>query len=153
ISELYGVKGYFNVLIVPHFAPHDKENVVDVTSKITENELYYVHRIAFKGNTTTKDKVIHRQMRIAEADLFTTARLKLSLFRIYQLGYFKEPQPKIEPSPQDPTKLDITIDLEEQGKNDIRVGGGVSGVEGFFGTFAFSTRNLFGTGNSLSADV
>jgi outer membrane protein insertion porin family len=153
ISELYGVKGYFNVLIVPHFSPHDKENVVDVTYKITENELYYVHRIAFQGNTNTKDKVIRRQMRIAEGDLFNTERFKRSLFRIYQLGYFKEPQPKIEPSKEDPTKLDITIDLQEEGKNDIRVGGGISGVEGFFGTFAFSTRNLFGSGNSLTVDI
>lgn len=153
MSDIYGIKGYFNVVVVPRFQDTDQPDVVNVVYKITENDTFYLHRLSFKGNTATKDKVIRRQVRMAEGDLFNTALFRRGLFRIYQLGYFDEPKPKIEESPEDPTKLDVTIDLQEQGRNDIRFGGGVSGVEGFFGTLAFSTRNLFGTGNSLTLDL
>jgi outer membrane protein insertion porin family len=152
MGEVYGVKGYFNAFVAPRALPNEEAKTVDIIYDITENDIYHVHRINFTGNTTTKDKVIRRQMSIQEQQVFNTALFERSLMRIYQLGYFAPPEPHVEPSTEDPTGLDITIAVEEQARNDVRFGGGVSGVEGAFFTFAFSTRNLFGTGNSLTVD-
>jgi outer membrane protein insertion porin family len=153
IGEEYGTKGYFQAFINPIFQKDREKKTVAITLDIDERDRYYLNRVEFTGNTTTKDKVIRRQMKIREGDLFDTRKFRRSLYKIYQLGYFGPPNPKVEPSPEDPTKLNVTINLEEKGKNDIRFGGGVSGVEGAFFTLAFATRNLLGTGMVLDTEV
>ncbi|MFC2171974.1 outer membrane protein assembly factor BamA [Acidobacteriota bacterium] len=154
IEEKYGEKGYINASPNPVITENeDGSQTVDVTLDIVEGEQVRVNRIEFKGNTTTKDKVIRRQLRIQEGEVFNTRLFRRSLLRIYQTGFFGPPNPRVEMVKDDPSLIDLTIELEEQGKNDIRFGGGVSGVEGFFGTFAFSTRNFLGTGNSLTIDI
>ena len=55
-----------------------------------EGEQYFVNRITFLGNTTTRDNVIRREMRLLENGVFNTEALKFSVKRINQLGYFKQ---------------------------------------------------------------
>ena len=63
--------------------------VVDVTMRIEEGKQYFVNRITFVGNTTTRDNVIRREMRLYEDGVFNTEALKYSVKRLNQLGYFK----------------------------------------------------------------
>ena len=55
-----------------------------------EGQQYFVNRITFTGNTTTRDNVIRREMRLVEGGVFNTEALKYSVRRLNQLGYFKE---------------------------------------------------------------
>ena len=71
-------------------AETSKPPVVDVTMQITEGPQYFVNRITFTGNTTTRDNVIRREMRLIEGNVFDTEALKYSVRRLNQLGYFKE---------------------------------------------------------------
>ena len=64
--------------------------IVDVTMHMQEGEQYFVNRITFIGNTTTRDNVIRREMRLVENGVFNTEALKYSVKRINQLGYFKQ---------------------------------------------------------------
>src|SRR5687768_4512634 len=64
--------------------------VVDITVQMNEGPQYFVNRIVFTGNTTTRDNVIRREMRLVEGNVFDTEALKYSVRRLNQLGYFTE---------------------------------------------------------------
>ena len=57
--------------------------------RMQEGKQYFVNRITFVGNTTTRDNVIRREMRLVENGVFNTEALKYSIRRLNQLGYFK----------------------------------------------------------------
>ncbi|HOC17295.1 MAG TPA: POTRA domain-containing protein [Vicinamibacterales bacterium] len=72
----------------PERAPSG-EPLVDVTMRLQEGKQYFVNRITFVGNTTTRDNVVRRELRLFENGVFNTEALKYSIKRINQLGYFK----------------------------------------------------------------
>ena len=47
--------------------------------RVQEGKQYFVNRITFTGNTTTRDNVIRREMRLVEAGVFNTEALKYSV--------------------------------------------------------------------------
>ena len=89
LRDAYGAQGYFQWTGRPERKPDAKRKVVDVTLAMDEDKKYYVGKIVFTGNTTTRDKVIRREVFLNEGDVFNTEALKLSIRRINQLGYFK----------------------------------------------------------------
>ena len=62
---------------------------MNITMRLEEGKQYFVNRIIFLGNTTTRDNVIRREIRLFEGDVFNTEALKYSVRRLNQLGYFK----------------------------------------------------------------
>ena len=71
----------------PEFVPEGDK--VNVTIRINEGKQYFINRITFEGNTTTRDSVIRRELRLYENSVFNTEALKYSVKRLNQLGYFK----------------------------------------------------------------
>ena len=144
----------------PIHAP-DGAPYADVTMKINEGEQYFVNRITFAGNTTTRDNVIRRELRLLEQGVFNTEALKQSVRRINQLGYFKTIEEeeqndkivKIEKTPGEKNKVDVTLNFEEQNRNQLTFGAGVSQFEGFFGQLSFQTSNFLGRGESATFAV
>src|SRR5258708_22500307 len=65
----------------------DATPIVDVTMRMQEGQQFFVNRITFVGNTTTRDNVIRREMRLVEDGVFNTEALKVSVKRLNQLGY------------------------------------------------------------------
>ena len=174
--ELYGQVGYWEFTGYPDLKPRnmpdpDKANdplaieaakkqpaIVDVTMKMQEGEQYFVNRITFKGNTTTRDNVIRREIRLLENGVFNTEALKFSVKRINQLGYFKQIEEgsdvvKVEKTPGEKNKVDVTLKFEEQNRNQLTFGAGVSQYEGFFGQLAFQTSNFMGRGETATFSV
>jgi outer membrane protein insertion porin family len=174
--ELYGTVGYWEFTGYPDLKPRNipdptKANdpvaveeakkqpaIVDVTMKMQEGEQYFVNRITFQGNTTTRDNVIRREIRLLENGVFNTEALKFSVKRINQLGYFKQIEEgsdvvKVEKTPGEKNKVDVTLKFEEQNRNQLTFGAGVSQYEGFFGQLAFQTSNFMGRGESATFSV
>ncbi len=174
--ELYGTVGYWEFTGYPDLKPRNipdptKANdpaaveeakkqpaIVDVTMKMQEGEQYFVNRITFQGNTTTRDNVIRREIRLLENGVFNTEALKFSVKRINQLGYFKQIEEgsdvvKVEKTPGEKNKVDVTLKFEEQNRNQLTFGAGVSQYEGFFGQLAFQTSNFLGRGESATFSV
>ncbi len=151
LRELYGSRGYVQFTGFPIKKPVAESDVVDVTINLNEDKQYFVNRIEFKGNTTTRDKVIRREMWLNEQDVMNMELLKMSIRRINQLGYFQPiEEPEIQPVANTDNKLDITLRLAEQNRNQFTFGGGVSGLEGAFINLAFSTTNFLGRGETAS---
>ncbi len=131
---------------------------VDVTMRLNEGKQYFVNRITFTGNTTTRDNVIRREIRLLEGGVFNTEALKFSVKRLNQLGYFKtlegnEKDMKVDKTPGRDNAVDVTLRFEEQNRNQLTFGAGVSQYEGFFGQLGFQTSNFLGRGESLTASL
>jgi outer membrane protein insertion porin family len=141
-----------------HDTPKKASPVVDVTVQMNEGPQYFVNRITFTGNTTTRDNVIRREMRLFEGDVFNTEALKYSVRRLNQLGYFTEihgddRDTKIDKTPGKPNNVDVTMKVAEQNRNQLTFGAGVSQYEGVFGQLAFQTANFMGRGESLTVQM
>ena len=102
---------------------------IDLTLTADEGKQFFIRRIDFSGNTTTRDKVIRREILLDEGDMFNTELWDFSILRLNQLGYFemlkKEDAADIKRNPQSNT-VDITLKVKERGKNSIGLNGGVS---------------------------
>jgi outer membrane protein insertion porin family len=151
LREIYGARGYIQFTGFPVKRPQPDTDLVDVTINLQEDKQYFVNRIEFTGNTTTRDKVIRREVWLNEQDVMNMELLKLSIRRINQLGYFRPiEQPEIRPVPGEEDRLDIVLPVEEQNRNQFTFGGGVSGLEGAFLNLSFSTTNFLGRGETAS---
>ncbi|HET7217602.1 MAG TPA: outer membrane protein assembly factor BamA [Vicinamibacterales bacterium] len=127
--------------------------IVDVTMRVDEGKQYFINRITFSGNTTTRDNVIRRELRILEAGVFNTQALKDSVKRINQLGYFKPLEGEavdVQKTPNADNKVDIGLKFEEQNRNQLTFGAGVSQFDGFFGQLSFQTSNFLGRGETFT---
>src|SRR5689334_8499306 len=184
--EIYGSLGYMDFTGFPDYKFHDDPNpnvpdapealkpptptdgkgkegespLVDVTMRMQEGEQFYVNRITFVGNTTTRDNVIRRELlagRLVENSIFNTEALKYSVKRLNQLGYFKALEGgkdvDVQKTPNTPNKVDVKLKLEEQNRNQLTFGAGVSEFEGFFGQLSFQTANFLGRGESLTLSM
>ena len=166
--EMYGGGGYFEFTGYPDLKFQNAaegpiagpaEPTVDVTMRLTEGEQYFVNRLTFTGNTTTRDNVIRREMRLVEGGVFNTEALKFSVRRLNQLGYFKNIEEQgsqavdVQKTPNSKNEVDVTLKLEEQNRNQLTFGAGVSQFEGFFGQLSFQTANFMGRGESLTVSV
>src|SRR4029078_10592360 len=122
-----------------------------------EGEHYFVNRLTFSGNTTTRDNVIRREVRLLEGAPFNTEALKYRIKRLNQLGYFKPLEEgkgaDVQKTPGEKNQVDVTLKLEEQNRNQLTFGAGVSQFEGFFGQLSFQTSNFMGRGESLTLSL
>ena len=131
----------------------DGTPLVDVTMRVDEGKQYFINRITFTGNTTTRDNVIRRELRIVEAAPFNTMALKDSVKRLNQLGYFKPLEGEavdVKKTADADNKVDIGLKFEEQNRNQLTFGAGVSQFDGFFGQLSFQTSNFMGRGETFS---
>ena len=180
--EVYGTGGYYEFTGCPDYKFHDDPNtnqpdapealkapeppkaqtngdpLVDVTMRIQEGQQFFVNRITFVGNTTTRDNVIRRELRLVEGAPFNTEALKYSVKRLNQLGYFKALEGKpgevdVQKTTNATNKVDVKLKLEEQNRNQLTFGAGVSEFEGFFGQLSFQTANFLGRGESLTLSM
>ena len=174
MESIYSNVGYFQILVSPSPDADADTALADIIFTVNENSLYRIRRIEFEGNTNTRDYVMRRNLLIREKGLWSQAGVNASKFKIQQLGYFdnieedvtivKDPGgvPSVAPgqllsvtdataSPvQEPGELDIKLRVNEVGRNQISFGGGVSALEGGFVQFGYTTRNLFGRGQTVA---
>jgi outer membrane protein insertion porin family len=147
-GDAYRANGYIYAYINPEYVERDN-NVTDVHIQIYEGDQFRLGRLEFQGNTTTKDKVLRREIFLDEGGIMDMETFKQSLYKLGQLGYYKvtdNPDFKVNP---DKKTVDVTVKGNEEGKNDIQFGGGYAESIGFFVQTQFSTRNFLGEGENL----
>ncbi len=89
LTKIYGNFGYIDFVSEPNFEPEPGTDKIDLTLNFDEGKQFFVRRIDFSGNTTTRDKVIRRELMVDEGDVFNTHLWELSILRLNQLGYFE----------------------------------------------------------------
>ncbi|MCI0485254.1 MAG: outer membrane protein assembly factor BamA [Blastocatellia bacterium] len=157
LKKLYGSRGYiqFSAGFIPEF--HDDPNdptkgVADVTFTLEEGKQYSLRRLEFIGNHFTRDNVLRREVLLNEGERYNQDLWDLSLLRLNQLGYFeqiKEEDATVNTNERQ-GQVDMTLKVQEKGRQQISFTGGVSGIGGSFIGIDYATNNLLGYGESLS---
>ncbi len=153
IRKLYGNFGYIDFVPSPDPEVVPGKDQIDLTIDVDEGHQFFVRRIDFQGNATTRDKVIRRELLVDEGDLYSQQLLDTSVLKLNQLGYFDPLKPEDAWQITRDTKtntVDLLLKVKERGKNSIQLNGGVSGISGSFIGFNYSTNNFLGLGETLS---
>lgn len=153
ITERYKDKGYAyaNVSPIPKF--NEEEKIVDVSVAISSGPRVKIEAIEIEGNEKTKDEVIRRAVEIIEGKYYSSTSLRLSEGEINRLGYFERVEISNRPGSA-PDLMIITIKVKEQNTGNIQAGAGYgTGGEGIVLRGQISNQNLFGRGQTLSAQV
>jgi outer membrane protein insertion porin family len=158
LRKAYGEYGYINFTPVPSTTFDDEKKLGFLEIEVDEGKQFYVRRIEFVGNTTTRDKVIRRELALEEGGVYNSRLWELSLLRLNQLSYFDQLKPD-DPNVTDKKldekngQVDLTLKVHEKGKNSIGLNGGVSGLEGAFVGLNYSTNNFLGRGETLQMQI
>ncbi len=153
MTKLYSLYGYIDYVGEPQIDIEPGTNKVDLTMNVDEGKQFFVRRIEFTGNTTTRDKVIRREILIDEGDVYNSQLWDASILRLNQLGYFealKENESYTLNRNPGTNTVDINLKVKERGRNSISLNGGVSGISGTFVGLNYSTHNFLGLGDTLS---
>lgn len=158
LRKAYGEYGFINYTPLPNTTFDEDKKLANVEIDIDEGKQFYVRRIEFVGNTTTRDKVIRRELALEEGGVYNSRLWELSLLRLNQLSYFdqlKPDDPNVTDKKLDEKNgyVDLTLHVKEKGKNSIGLNGGVSGLEGAFIGLNYATNNFLGRGETLNIQL
>ncbi len=158
LKNAYGTQGYINFTSIPTPSFDEQKKLVSFDIDVDEGKQFSVRRIEFEGNTTTRDKVIRRELALEEGQVYNEQYWKLSLQRLNQLGFFEQLKPE-DPNvterhlDEKEGLVDLTLKVKEKGKNQIGLSGGVSGLAGSFIGLSYTTNNFLGLGETLSVQA
>ncbi len=151
-KKVYGEFGFIDFVSSPDFNIDHTNKTIDLTLEFGEGKQFWVRRIEFAGNTTTRDNVIRREILLDEGDLFNSRFWEVSLLRLNQLDYFEELKPEHADIKRNLKEgsVDILLKVKEKGKQSIGLTGGISGLAGSFIGLSYQTNNFLGRGETLS---
>ncbi len=148
IRSYYGSKGYSDAAVATDIADAGP-NRVKITYIINEGQKFQVGRINISGNTTTKDKVIRRELTLQPGDMFNSVELETSKARLRNLQYFNRVD--VDGIPAGGGYRDIDVLVEERKTGSVGVGVGFGTIDSVVGFFNLEQSNfdLFNPGNPL----
>ncbi len=145
LTEKFANQGYANVEISPETSVDPKDLLVHLNFDIEKKKRVSFEKIQIVGNTKTRDKVVRRELRVAEGELYNATGLNKSRDRLKRLGYFKEVDFTTTRGSTD-EKINLDIKVEEAPTGALSFGIGYSSLENVVGSASISDRNLFGMG-------
>ncbi|NQT90652.1 MAG: outer membrane protein assembly factor BamA [Candidatus Omnitrophica bacterium] len=141
IQGVYFDKGYMACRVTADTVFKKDTNTINITFNITEGSVSYVNEVRITGNTSTKDEVIRREIRLYPGEKFDGEKLKRSKQRLYDLGYFDEVIFDTEPTKY-PDKKDLVVRVKETKTGEFSFGGGYSSVDRLLGFVQVTQRNF-----------
>lgn len=154
LTDVYGDKGYAFANIVPLTKANSDKKVVDVTFDIEKGELVHIERISVSGNLKTRDKVVRREMRVTEGELFNATGMKRSKQNLMNTGFFELANVATAKGSSD-KKMNVTVNVKEKPTGSFTIGGGYSSLDGLIGQGSVRQDNFLGLGlkGNLSASL
>ncbi len=145
LTERFANQGYAFAEVSPETSVDSKNLLVHLTFAIEKKKRVSFGKIQIVGNTKTRDKVVRRELRVAEGELYHVTGLNMSRDRLKRTGYFKEVDFTTSPGGSD-EKINLDIKVDEAPSGGISFGVGYSNVDKIVGSVSISDRNLFGMG-------
>jgi outer membrane protein insertion porin family len=113
----------------------------------------YVRRINIVGNNRTRDQIVRREFRQAEAAWYDGEKIRLSRDRINRLGYFKDVEIDTQEVPSTQDQVDLNVNVVEKPTGMLTLGAGFSSAEKVTLSFGIQQDNVFGSGHNLGLQV
>lgn len=145
LTEKFANQGYAYVEINPETMIDNKTLLVHITYEVEKKKRVSFEKIQIVGNSKTRDKVVRRELRVAEGELYSATDLNKSRDRLKRTGYFKEVDFTTSRGSTE-EKINLDIKVEEAPTGAITFGVGYSSLENVVGSASISDRNLFGYG-------
>lgn len=152
ITKSLADQGYPQVAAYHEDVINSLSKTVDVKFVVDKADKIFINNINIYGNVKTEDRVIRREYKIAEGDLFNRSQLEKGERNLRNLDYFEKISTRILPKNQ-MDRYDVVIDVEEKSTASIGLEMGYSTASNLFGRISFLERNLVGTGNYLNLAV
>jgi len=149
LTDICSDEGYAYAEILPRIDKDFDLLTVSISYVIKKGKQVYFEKIIIAGNTKTRDKVIRRELKVYEQELFSGRRLKRGMRNLYRLDFFEDIKVNtIKGSADD--RMILKIDVSEKPTGTFSFGGGYSSVENLFVMASISQKNLFGRGQILN---
>ncbi|MEZ5939111.1 MAG: outer membrane protein assembly factor BamA [Hyphomonadaceae bacterium] len=154
ITFAAGTAGYANVEVNPIETRNPDTHTIDIKFEVDEGPRVYVERIDIVGNTQTLDRVIRREIRVAEGDAFNRVLLDNARNRIRALGFFDPDKVEIteEPGSADDRTV-VNVKVEERPTGELAFAAGFSSADAYMFSASYSQPNFRGRGQYVSARV
>jgi len=148
LSDIYADQGYANADITPLIKEDEVNRKVNIVFDIRKGQKVYFERIDITGNVKTRDKVIRRELRVYEQELFSATKLKESMRNLRRLEYFEEVNFSTSPGSA-PNRINLKVTVKERPTGTFGIGAGYSTQDKLVGMIEVSQANLFGRGQQL----
>ena len=148
LTDFYSDYGYAFANIDVDPRPRPEAGVVDVVYTVKPGERQYIRRVEVEGNDRTRDNVILREMRLADGQQFSGAKMRRSAQRLEKTRYFSEVNPTVVPTGT-PGEVDLKMGVKETETGVVSVGFGYSTYDKFGVMASITENNLFGRGYTL----
>jgi outer membrane protein insertion porin family len=152
LKKIYADEGYAYAEVTPRTREDDTALLVDITYMISKGYKVRFERINIRGNTTTRDKVIRRELKVAEGGYFSGKNMKKSSENLNRLGYFEDVEVQTKKGSRDDLMV-LDVNVTEKPTGSFSFGAGYSSVDDLIGMVNITESNLFGRGQKLSAAV
>ncbi len=152
ITDIYYDSGYAYANITPVTQVNGEAKSIDLTFDVQQGKQVTIERIDITGNTKTRDKVIRRQLRVFEGELFNGTGIRRSKEKVTALGFFETVEVTHKPG-IDSEHVVVVVEVKEKSTGTFQVGLGFSNIESFIFTAQIAQQNFLGWGQSVSASA
>lgn len=156
IGELqakYGDLGYAYTNVIPHYDVVEKDKIVNLRFDFEKGNKVYFGTINVVNNSKTRDKVVRRELKIREGELYNETRKRKSQENIQRLGFFEEVSFKTSTPPDHPDQQDIEIVIKERNTGQLQLTAGYGNVQGLSLGGSVQQNNFRGLGQTLGARI
>jgi len=154
LTERLSEDGYAFATVEPQTAIDDQAKTVDVAFQADRGKPVIIDRIEIEGNTKTRDKVIRREMRLQEQELFSARKLRKSRESLQRLGFFQEVNITTRRAAAE-DRMNVVVAVKEAQTGAFSAGAGFSSADSLLFNVRIQENNLFGRGQRVvvNADV
>jgi outer membrane protein insertion porin family len=149
LQDFFRDHGYAYVQVSPATNIDVAKKTIDINFVIQPGSQIYIDRIEVVGNTKTRDRVIRRELRIAEGELYNGTAIRLSKARVTALGFFEVVDITSKPG-SSPTTMDLEVAVKEKSTGTFQVGLGFSNQEPILLNANVSQNNFLGWGTDAA---
>lgn len=153
MTQILGNLGYAFAEVEGVPTINDEDNTVEVIFYVEPGARTYVNRINFRGNVSTADDVLRREMRQLESAPASSQQIELSKVRLERLGYFSTVEVDTVEVPGTTDQVDVEFDVEEQSFGSVSFSVGSGGSGNWFVATDLQAENFLGTGRTVAVGL
>lgn len=153
ISRYLGRFGYAYPKVTTYPEIDDETKEVTLNLNIDPGQRVYVRQIRFKGNDSTKDEVLRREMRQLEGSWLNNQLIESSKTYLNRLGFFETVETETIPVPGHDDLVDVEVEVSEQASGSFNAGVGYGNSGGLSLQLGVQQNNFLGSGNRVGINL